>query len=168
MVDPAIDGEYIPPTATTSNISGIDPANAGKEGQRTTTTITQVVSFQGPIPSPELLREYNEIVPGGADRIMKMAEAQSTHRMDLEKTVIKGDDRRANWGLGTGFTIGIVILVFSFIAILYGHDAAGTVLGSVDLVALVSVFVYGRSARMKELERRNQKTEVLKKPRRQK
>ncbi|HEY6248226.1 MAG TPA: hypothetical protein VIX17_30130 [Pyrinomonadaceae bacterium] len=80
---------------------------------------------------------------------------------DLEATVVKGDDRRANWGLVTGFTIGMAIIVLRFILILYGHDVAGTALGSVDLVGLISVFVYGRSVKMKELQRRNQKNQEL-------
>ncbi len=90
-----------------------------------------------------------------------MAEAQSAHRIDLESTVIKGDDRRANWGLVTGFTIGIVIIVLSFILILYGHDLAGTILGTVDLVGLIGVFVYGRTVRLKELQRRDEKNQQL-------
>ena len=119
------------------------------------------MSFQGPIPPPELLQQYNEIIPDGADRIVKMAEAQSGHRIELESVVIKGDNKRANWGLATGFTIGVLIIVLSFILILKGHDVAGTVLGSIDLVSLVSVFVYGRSRRAKELERRDSKNKGL-------
>jgi uncharacterized membrane protein len=121
----------------------------------------QSTSFQGPIPPPELLQQYNEIIPDGADRIVKMAEAQSAHRIDLESTVIKGDDTRANWGLATGFTIGVLIIVLSFILILKGHDTSGTILGSIDLVSLVGVFVYGRSRRTKELERRNEQNKAL-------
>lgn len=121
----------------------------------------QAISFQGPIPPPDLLRQYGEIIPNGADRIVKMAEAQSAHRIELESTVIHGDDRRANWGLVTGFTIGVVIIVLSFFLILYGHDVSGTVLGSIDLVSLVGVFVYGRSKRVQELQRRDQKNKAL-------
>ena len=117
--------------------------------------------FQGPIPPPQLLREYNEVIPNGADRIVKMAETQSAHRIELEACIVKGDDRRANWGLATGFTIGIVIIVLSFIMIMYGHDGAGTVLGSADLIGLIGVFVYGRSARMKQLQMRDQKNREL-------
>jgi uncharacterized membrane protein len=121
----------------------------------------QSVSFQGPIPPPELLRAYNEIVPDGANRILLMAENQSNHRIDLESTVIKGDNRRASWGLFTGYTIGILIIVLSYILIMNGHDLAGTVLGTVDLVGLIGIFVTGRNARQRELKRRDEKNQAL-------
>ncbi|MFH1760058.1 MAG: DUF2335 domain-containing protein [bacterium] len=47
----------------------------------------QQASFSGPIPHPQILQKYNEIVPDAAARIIKMAENQATHRQDLEKTV---------------------------------------------------------------------------------
>jgi len=90
-----------------------------------------------------------------------MAENQNAHRIDLEQTVIKGDDKRANWGLVTGFAMGIVIIVLSFILILKGHDKAGMVLGGIDLMSLVGVFVYGRRSRSQELQRREQKNKAL-------
>ena len=34
----------------------------------------QQTSFSGPIPHPETLKGYNEIVPGAAERILAMAE----------------------------------------------------------------------------------------------
>lgn len=123
--------------------------------------VTQSVTFAGPIPPPDLLRAYNEIVPEGANRILAMAEAQSAHRIDLEATVIKGDNRRANWGLGAGFTIGSLILALSFVLVLYGHDTAGTILGTTDLTALVGVFVYGTRARRQERQRRDEKNQAL-------
>lgn len=157
IVDPAIQGEYVDPESSavpTSSKSRTTPA-------RRASFQAQAVSFQGPIPPPELLREYNEIIPDGADRIVKMAEAQSSHRIELERIVIKGDDRRANWGLVTGYSIGVLIIVLSFILILYGHGMEGTVLGTIDLVSLVGVFVYGRRSRVQELARRDQKNKNL-------
>lgn len=97
----------------------------------------------------------------GANRILTMAECQTSHRIQLESIVVKGDDRRANWGLVTGFTIGIVIIILSFILVLKGHDTAGTILGTTDLIGLVGVFVYGRSARKRELQRRDEKNKAL-------
>ena len=35
--------------------------------------------FQGPVPPPEALERYESILPGCADRIVSMAEAQATH-----------------------------------------------------------------------------------------
>lgn len=119
------------------------------------------MSFEGPIPPPDLLRQYNEIIPDGANRIVRMAENQSGHRIELETTVIKGDNKRANWGLITGFTIGVLIIVLSFILIREGHDTAGTILGSIDLVGLVGVFVFGRSRRVQEVQRRQQKNQTV-------
>ena len=40
--------------------------------------------YAGPIPPPAMLKEFNEIIPDGANRILKMAEVQVAHRHSLE------------------------------------------------------------------------------------
>jgi len=59
-------------------------------GQRTT-------SFSGPLPPPQALREYDQIVPGLATRIVAQAERQTEHRISLEAKVV---------GLATTFIYG--------------------------------------------------------------
>ena len=44
--------------------------------------------FSGPLPPPLVLVQYNEAVPDAADRIIKMAESQSSHRQNLETKVL--------------------------------------------------------------------------------
>ena len=41
--------------------------------------------FAGPIPPPSMMKQYEETLPGSADRILKMAEKQSEHRQWVEK-----------------------------------------------------------------------------------
>src|SRR5687768_13622143 len=41
-------------------------------------------TYSGPIPPPAILRGYEDIVPGSADRIMGWAESQTKHRHKLE------------------------------------------------------------------------------------
>ena len=40
--------------------------------------------FSGPLPPPEMLARYEEIVPGVAERIVVVVEEQHRHRMDIE------------------------------------------------------------------------------------
>ena len=35
-------------------------------------------SFPGPLPPPDLLRQYNDVVPGSAERILALAERQAS------------------------------------------------------------------------------------------
>ena len=51
--------------------------------------------FSGPLPHPEHLREYENILPGSADRVIRMAEDQAKHRQSLEQTVVQ----TLNWNL---------------------------------------------------------------------
>ncbi len=49
---------------------------------------TRVEIHSGPLPPPEILENYNNILPGSAEHIIKMAETQQLHRHTLEtKTV---------------------------------------------------------------------------------
>ena len=43
------------------------------------------------MPRPEDFERYNRVLPGAADRILRMAEKQAAHRQDLESRVLKGD-----------------------------------------------------------------------------
>jgi uncharacterized membrane protein len=36
--------------------------------------------FSGPLPPPEVLAHYNEVVPGAAERILTLTEEQSAYR----------------------------------------------------------------------------------------
>ncbi len=44
--------------------------------------------FAGPLPHPAILNGYEQIEKGSADRIIKMAEQQSTHRQYIEKKIV--------------------------------------------------------------------------------
>ena len=48
-------------------------------------SIEQIQSSSGPIPDPALLKAYDIVVPGLAERIVNRWEKQSDHRMALEK-----------------------------------------------------------------------------------
>ncbi|MGH9278453.1 MAG: DUF2335 domain-containing protein [Acidimicrobiales bacterium] len=78
--------------------------------------------FSGPLPHPRILREYNEICPGAADRILGMAERQATQRQALERIVVEGKDRRATQGQRIGGALAALITVLAFILILTGRS----------------------------------------------
>ena len=111
-----------------------------------------VESFSGPLPHPDILRKFNEIVPGSADRIIKMAEEQSSHRKDLERKVIDSNISRSKWGQILGFIIAIAGLAVSCIVAIYGNAIAGGIIGVGTLASLVSVFMYGSRTREGEKE----------------
>lgn len=125
------------------------PREAGLENNRGTRVVA-AASYEGPIPPPAMLREYDLIIPNGADRILKMAESQLAHRQALESKVVSGDALRSWVGLIAGVTVALAILAVSGVLIWNGHDWAGTALGTVDIAAIVGVFVYGTESRKNE------------------
>jgi uncharacterized membrane protein len=112
----------------------------------------QQQQFTGPLPHPDILQGYEDVLPGVAERIVAMAERQAKHRQDIEQTIVEGGSRRASTGMWLGFVITILFLLVSAGLILAGHTVEGTILGSVDLVALATVFVVGRAEQRQERE----------------
>ncbi|HEV7488560.1 MAG TPA: DUF2335 domain-containing protein [Thermoanaerobaculia bacterium] len=56
--------------------------------------------FRGPLPPPHVLGQYNQAFPNAAERIVEMAEGQSKHRQDLEKSRMLADinnEKRGQW-----------------------------------------------------------------------
>jgi uncharacterized membrane protein len=119
-----------------------------------TTHIRSVRS--APLPEPSELAVYNQIIPNGADRIMKMAEAQTAHRIEIEKTVIFSQKNQAFRGQVFGLIVGLGGLSLATYAALNGHDWFGGAIGSGTLVSLVYVFVQSREKQEEELGEKRQ------------
>jgi uncharacterized membrane protein len=121
------------------------------EEQRVTAAISAVYRFSGPLPPPEELAKYEQILPGSANRIISMAEEQSSHRRDLEKTVIGANVRTQTWGLVSAFIIAMTAIGGGIWLSAKGMSGAGLTSIITALAALVGVFVFGKSQQNKEL-----------------
>lgn len=110
--------------------------------------------YSGPIPPPEMLRGFDEVVPGSAERVLARWEAQSKHRQQMEAKVVNANidaQRRGSW---QGFVVAMFGLgVAAYLAKLGYPWVAGTLAGG-DLLALVGVFVYGKREQRREREQK--------------
>lgn len=121
----------------------------------------QVSVRSGPLPDPTELAVYNQIIPNGADRIMKMAEDQLAHRMSLEKTVVHSQQKQSFCGQIFGLIVGLSGLGLSTFAAVHGQPLFGSIIGGTTLVSLVSVFVYARREQEKDLTKKRQQMEAI-------
>jgi len=95
----------------------------------------------GPVlPPPEDLKKYDAASPGLGRQIIEMVQEEQKHLQYVERSEISLRRR----GQLFGFIIAISFLVVSGFLVSQNHDVAGTVIGSVDLVALTTVFVVGQ------------------------
>ncbi len=108
-------------------------------------------SFSGPIPPPEILKGYNEVVSNGAERIVLMAENQSSHRIHLEDHAVKEQLKQSRQGQLFGFILGLIGLILATVLALLGHETIAGIFGTITIVGLVTVFVLGRNTQDKDL-----------------
>ncbi|MCG8700175.1 MAG: DUF2335 domain-containing protein [Bacteroidales bacterium] len=101
-------------------------------------------SFRGPLPPPKLLGDYNKVVSDGAERIMKMAENQSRHRIELEKLAIKEELSQSKIGQLFGFILAIIGMAIAFVLAILGHDTVAGIFGTTTIIGLVTIFVIGK------------------------
>jgi uncharacterized membrane protein len=55
------------------------------------TVQSQTQVYQGPVPHPSLLKQFDDIVPGTAARMIALAEDESRHRRHQEELVNSGN-----------------------------------------------------------------------------
>ena len=106
--------------------------------------------FSGPIPPPNLLARYNEVVPNGAERIMAMAERQSSHREGLEKQVLAGNLDSQKQGNNRAFILSLVIVLGGIYLMATGKSGWGFAAIITSLTSLVSVFAIAKREQRKE------------------
>lgn len=134
-------------------------------GTTESSTVARVIEAKmvsGPMPSADELAEYERILPGSADRLLRiherqisLVEEQARHRMALEKTVVCGDGQRASAGICVAAVIGIGGIIGSVYLGMNGHEwLAGTIFATA-IVSLVGTFIYGTNSRREERNARH-------------
>ena len=132
--------------------SSLDPQQTAAVPSRTNISLIEAV-WEGPLPPPEALRQYEEIIPGSANRILKSVEKQQEHGRNIERATIVWGSIRAFIGLIAGLIISILGIGGGIYLIATGHDWAGLSLAGMNLTGLVGVFVYGSKMRRDERNR---------------
>lgn len=95
----------------------------------------------GPLPSPEELRQFNEIIPHGAERIMRMAEKEQDGHLWGNKM----QEWRAMAGVASGFCVAVAAFAVSAYGFSVGATVEAAAVAGTTLVALVGVFIRGTS-----------------------
>lgn len=97
--------------------------------------------YSGPIPPPEILNGFNQIVPGAAERILVMAEENGRHQREMEKAALTFASDTVRRGQIYGLVIGILAFTTCLVALYLGSENTAMTIGGVTITGLVTVFV---------------------------
>ena len=108
-------------------------------------------SFMGPIPPPGILAGYNNVIPDGADRVIKMAEREQAHRHNMEASIVGKESFEKRVGLVFAFILALSVLVVSgYLLIFTEKSGYGLIVFIVELGGLVWAFLGAEKKRQRE------------------
>jgi uncharacterized membrane protein len=112
-----------------------NPKNAPLEMYR------QEVSFSTHLPPPEIIRQYNDIIPSFGQDVHNEFLNEVQARRSNDKWIVKGTIVFRFTGQLIAFVLAVLIAVIAWDLGRNNQPLLGGVLGGLDLVALVSVFL---------------------------
>jgi uncharacterized membrane protein len=124
--------------------------NVVPRGPQQAQVVAQMVSlvseerFSGPIAHPKHLREYEDICPGAADRIIAMAEANLAHAQAMQTTAISGDIADVKAGRAYGFWALIALIASAGGATYLGHEVLAAAFLGTGALGVVGQLIQGR------------------------
>jgi uncharacterized membrane protein len=142
------------------------PANPGARNVPAAVAATQVshtsTAFAGPIPPPEYLERYDQIVPGAARIIIDAFDRESRHRQELEKSaqsanidaqqkqqaMVEKQGRAVFFSDAIGQACGIVLSLACVAGAAFlatsGHDWVAAALAAIPTAAVIQAFLARR------------------------
>ncbi len=121
------------------------PHSATQGSAHEQVTIHQQQIHQGPLPSPVALNQYDQVVPGAAERILQMAEHDAQHQRDISIMALDAHRREVRLGQVLGFGIGVLSFSTCIVALFLGSEKTAIAIGGTTVIGLVTAFVKGRT-----------------------
>jgi uncharacterized membrane protein len=136
-----------------SPVSASEPNNP-QPNSRVIATKTEAHYYSSPIAPPQIVAAWEQILPGSADRILKLTEKQSTHRQKSETKVIDSNISKEKIGQILAFVFCISVVLCGTFLIYSGKDTAGLVAICAAIVAPAGLFIYSKQQGRKELDKK--------------
>jgi uncharacterized membrane protein len=128
-------------------------------GSQPITQVTQhsitATMWQGPVPPPDQLAEYNNAAPNGASIILQMAQDQAKHRQALEGHVIPEQLKQSARGQLFGLTIGLAGILGAVVTSIWGSPVVAGLIATGSLGTLAVSFLGGKSNMSKQMKSRD-------------
>jgi uncharacterized membrane protein len=121
------------------------------QGGQRNQVIAQMVSlvteerFSGPIAHPKHLREYDEICPGAADRIISMAERNMAHHHSVQTMAVSSDISDARAGLWFGFAALVALIAGAAFSVWMNNTALALAFLGTGAIGTIAKFIRGRN-----------------------
>jgi len=103
--------------------------------------VHQQVAWHGPIPSPDQLAKFEAVIPGSAERILKMAEQEGEHTRDIQKRAVIADIRLQYLGQAYALVFSCGMGAATYWLAMAGHEVVASILGGTTLVAIALAFL---------------------------
>lgn len=102
------------------------------------------------LPPPDELDRYEKNYHGITKVLVDEFQAQSAHRRELEKAVIKADISSAKMGRIFSFVLALLSIIGGFLLIFFGKEPLGFGTIFLAIAALIGTSIYGQRARKEE------------------
>lgn len=116
----------------------------GAELRALITSIQERYTYSGPTPPPDHLREVESVIPGGAERLLKMAEKNQDHQIAWEMKVLAIEGRSSILGLWFGVFALILLVSAALASLLMGYEGIALALVGTTALGLIPAFIKGR------------------------
>ncbi len=100
-----------------------------------------IKQHSGPLPDPETLGEYNQLIPNGAERIMKMAEKQQDHSMYMERIALRRASFQHLLGQIFAFILASFATWFGYELTTKGFEKAGITIFATTIGVILYAFL---------------------------
>jgi hypothetical protein len=90
--------------------------------------------WSGPLPPPAELEKIDQIIPGGADRLLRMTEKEQIHRIDDAKR-----GQYLGWSLAAG-----AVLAAAVVSLFHGPWQVSVALVGIPVLGAVQALIQGR------------------------
>lgn len=129
-----------------------DPETAPEQHQADQRTASlSIQSYEGPLPPPEYLRQYEEAVPGAGQKIVDMMVAQANHRAEVERNLIGSVAWLIRGAPIFNIVMGVLVVVGGLGAIQLGEILLGRLIfgvgglqATVTIIAVIRSFLSSR------------------------
>ncbi len=108
--------------------------------------------FAGPLPPPDVLKEYDAILEGAAERIIQNSEKQAKHRRTLESDVVGTNLKMESRGQLLAFVVVMTAVIGGMVLIALDKQISGLAAFISAVGGTAGLFMWAKRQKIREME----------------